>query len=212
MRISRPGRAHEKRRRIVLHSCREDRRVGGGKLIRALYLVSFFVACVKLKRDWCSASCRWKNSINFNCQVADDSQTNDDERSRQGRRLRGTRWLAHGYVSPLSRQPVVASVGTGKLEYGNETEKDLVGQLLMKWLRAKLDSGAAGSFVFSLVSDYGDNRSGSRLAECPAQSESRLREHMSQCVNARQRVVKKTHSLDHQTRSRTCNWDLDSCC
>ena len=60
------------------------------------------------------------------------------------------------------------SVGTGKPKHGNETLEELVGQLLMKWRRANLDSGAAGCFVLSLVTDYGDkqftiNRLGSRF-------------------------------------------------
>ena len=62
----------------------------------------------------------------------------------------------------------VVSVETGKPKHGNETLEELVGQLLMKWRRANLDSGAAGFFVLSLVTDYGDkqftiNRLGSRF-------------------------------------------------
>ena len=62
----------------------------------------------------------------------------------------------------------VVSVETGKLKHGNGTLEELVGQLLMKWRRAILDSGAAGFFVLSLVTDYGDkqftvNRLGSRF-------------------------------------------------
>ena len=64
---------------------------------------------------------------------------------------------------------------------------ELVGQLLVQERRANLGSRAAGSF--SLVSHYGGkqltiDRSGSRLAECLAQPETRLPEHMTRCARA----------------------------
>ena len=57
------------------------------------------------------------------------------------------------------------------------------------WTQEQLDSS------FSLVSAYGDKqptitKSGPLLAECLAQSESRMRQHMSECVNAYQDVRK----------------------
>ena len=68
----------------------------------------------------------------------------------------------------LSRRPLAAIIETGKLEHGTETVEELVGQPLVKWRRAELDSSAAGMLESSLVSDYGDkqpttNRSGSRF-------------------------------------------------
>ena len=42
--------------------------------------------------------------------------------------------------------------------HGNETLEELVGQLLMEWRTANLDSGAAGFCVLSLVTVYGDKQ------------------------------------------------------
>ena len=103
---------------------------------------------------------------------------------------------------------LLVSIEKGQLEHGNETLEELVGQLLVQGRRANLDSGAGGLLVFSLVSDYGDKqptikRSGSCVAACLAQSETRMRGHVSQCANAFPRC-EETHSRDHQTRSRTC--------
>ena len=80
--------------------------------------------------------------------------------------------------------------------------EELVGQLLLQERRENLDSGAVGLFVFLLVNHYGDkqptiNSSGSRLVECVAQSETRMREHMSLCE--RMTRFEETHNVDrHQ--------------
>ena len=57
----------------------------------------------------------------------------------------------------------------GQLEHESETVEELVENLLAQRPRANLESGAAGLFVLSLVSDHGGkqptiNSSGSRLA------------------------------------------------
>ena len=82
--------------------------------------------------------------------------------------------------------------------------EELVGQLLVKGRRANLDSGAAALLVFSPVSDHGDKqptikRYGSCVAACFAQSETRMREHVSQSANASP-WCEETHSRDHQVR------------
>ena len=105
-------------------------------------------------QDWCSASRRWKNSASRVVQVADDSQSNHVEPNRQEQHrrrleLRGTQWLAHGHVSRLTGQSIVASIETGQLEHGHETVLELVGQLLLQGRRANLASGAAGLFVLT---------------------------------------------------------------
>ena len=74
---------------------------------------------------------RLRSADNVNFQVADDSQTDHHERSRQGQHcrrleLRGTWWLAHGYVFRLSRQSIFASIETGQLEHENKTVEELV--------------------------------------------------------------------------------------
>ena len=104
-----------------------------------VYLVLTFDACVlqavrgsrteETAQDWC----RWKNSASGVVQVADGSQSNHVEPNRQEQHrrrleLRGTQWLAHGYVSRLTGQSIVASIETGQLEHGHETVLELVGQ------------------------------------------------------------------------------------
>ena len=126
-------------------------------------------------KTWCSAPHRWKNSGTRSTSISRLQTTFRPitmERSRRSDtaadwRLRGTRWSA-SCVSRLSCQLIVANIETGKLEHGNGTVEEPVGQPLMTWHRASLDSGAAGSSVFSQVSDYGDkqlttHRSGSRF-------------------------------------------------
>ena len=56
-------------------------------------------------------------------------------------------WLAHGFVSWLSCQSIIASIKTGQLEHGNETVEELIGQLLVQWRRTNLDSSAAEQVV-----------------------------------------------------------------
>ena len=129
-------------------------------MARTLYYVLTIVACVlhavrssrteKTVQDPVQRIAQMeehRSSIRVSFKVADDSHSSHDERSRQNHtavdaRLRGRRWLAHGHVSRLSRQPIGASSKTGE---------ELVEQPLMTWRRAKLDSGAVVFFVFSLV-------------------------------------------------------------
>ena len=127
-------------------------------------------------------------------QVADDCQTNHDERSRGEQHcrrleLRGTHWLAHGYVSRLSGHPINASIETGQMEHDHETVVELSRKLQVQGRRANLDSGAAGLFV--LIGET-INTTGSRLADCLSQSETKMQEHMTQCANACQGASKHT--------------------
>ena len=48
-----------------------------------------------------------------------------------------------GCVSRLSCQVVVANIETGKLEHGNGTVEEPVGQPLMKWHRGKAGLGCS---------------------------------------------------------------------
>ena len=106
----------EKRRRIVLDSCRGIRRVGCGKLARTFYFVLTFVACVlqavssaraeETIQDPCSASRRRKHSININFRlqtILRPITMNEAVKHSTAAdwRLRGTQWLAHGCVLPV---------------------------------------------------------------------------------------------------------------
>ena len=103
-------------------------------------------------QDLCSASRRRKTSGTPSTSIS--RLQNHDERSCQNtaavdQRLCGTQWLAHGHVSQLSGQPIVANIVTVKLEHGKATLEELVGQLLLHWHRAMLDAAAAGLFVLT---------------------------------------------------------------
>ena len=119
-------------------------------------------------------------------------------------RLRATRWLA-GCVSRLSCQLIVANIETSKLEHGNGTVEEPVGQPLMKWHRGK--AGLGCSWIIRVLTG---NRSGWRFGDVSCAVRNRdAGPHLSVCE--RMSRCEETHRLDHQPRSRTWAWDLDSC-
>ena len=108
----------------------------------------------------CSASSRWKSSVNVNFQCADDSQTNHGGRNRQEQ---------HWPQTGASWNTVVGTWrhlrGSGQSIVGTASRWTNWSTRMRRW-RSLSDScwcrgakqpglsGAAGFFVFSLVSDY----------------------------------------------------------
>ena len=175
----------KKRRRTVLDSCRGDRRDGWKKLARALYFVLTIVACVpQVVRSW-----RTEQTVQDLVQriaQMEEHRISSSSVSRLQLVFRSIKMngavrttlpqtgdlVEHGdwhmgtcrgyHVNPSVRASRLATCSTRM-----RLERSFLGQPLMKWRRAKLDPGAAGLYVFSLVSECGDqqpttNRSGSR--------------------------------------------------
>ena len=87
--------------------------------------------------------------------------------------------------------------------------EELVGQLQMRRRRAKLDSVGAGFFVSSQESEHCDKQLPTDLDRAFEEWLAQSGTQFSMCESMSGR--EETHELDHQTRSRTRAWNLDSC-
>ena len=161
MRVSRPGRASEKRRRIVLDTCRGDRRVGCcGRLTRTFDLVLTIIACALQAVRSSRKNTQFKNGAAHRAdrRTAERHQRQFPSFKRSSTLPQTGGFVEHGgwhMATCLSCHINRSLRASRRASWSTETTlvDEFVGPLPMKWCRTKLDAGAVGLFIHVLTGD-----------------------------------------------------------